>query len=331
MTTNEVLDLVEVAPPVSTEQQSPMEAALEQVQVAPEPVVEEPQVETPPVENEVVEDDNEVIIDQPEFDFTQLAEYGIKSVDDVKELTESLKNYKQIAETKFANDKVKEINDYVLSGGDIKKYVDAEKEIANYEDYAEQLAKVNPVDAYKESLKTMGLNEEEIEEHLDSMTDTQKKLEGMKIINQEKAAVAQMITEKKTSLSNTVAKQSEMQTKVKDVMASAIDGLQSVLNVKTSAKDRDVLKQQNPNDLIRKHFPLDEAGMPIGSAWAKSAAILEFAERNAKILQQKVASEVKKQEFDKLHNVQHPIQQEAAKLEKQTQFATIDDVRALRG
>lgn len=331
-TLTDVLDATVGVTPAATE--SPIEQALDMVQT-PEPPQDAPPpqeevVEQAPVEEAVVEDENEVI-EQPTFDFTELEQFGIKSVDDVKAMKDNLESYKQQAETKFADEKIKELNDYVLNGGDMKKYVEAEKEIANYEEYHAQLDTVDPVEAYKANLKNLQLTDEEVEEIMDTMTDAQKKLEGKKIIAQEKLAVSQVINEKKSALTVQTQQQAERQSKVKDVVSSAIDKLEAVTNVKVSAKDREVLKQYAPNDLIRKYFPLDEGGLPKADVWAKSAAILEFAERNAKILQQKVATQTKKQEFDKLHNVKQPIQQEAVREQKASKHATMEDIMALRG
>jgi hypothetical protein len=161
------------------------------------------------------------------------------------------------------------------------------------------------------------------------MSDAQIKLEGRKALNQEKAVAAQLLKQEEDSQRILAEKQLERQTKVKAVVHTAIDSLAAVTGVSVTARDKEALKKYAPNDLIRKHFPLGEDGLPIADVWAKSAAILELSERNAKLLKQKASSETKKQEFKKLHNVEQQVQKEVVRQDKPSEYATADELNAI--
>jgi hypothetical protein len=106
--------------------------AVEKVETV-EKVVEKVVEQTPPTDDDDIEFGDEEDSDNGDDD-TIIAlskEIGIeaKNKKQLKEFIETSKSYKEKAESKFANEELKKLDDYVRDGGDIKNYLKIESKI----------------------------------------------------------------------------------------------------------------------------------------------------------------------------------------------------------
>ena len=305
---------------------------------AEEPIVAEPVVDE---EEAIIVDDEPIEAPALDIDLSWAKDVigkDVKGVEDIKAYVDSVKQERDIfkaqAETKFANEKVKAINDYVSSGGDIDKYVGAEQEIADLEGYLESVKTFSPQEAYKAYLINRLGNAEEAEDALASMTDTDIKLRGLEVLDGEAKNTKSTIEAKRKSIESLVNEQKQKTERSKDMVAEAIKKVEVINGVKLPKSElNNLMKFNSTADIIRELFPLDNEGLPIAEAWARTYAQVKLGERAAKVLKQKVSTDTRKQEFKELHNVQQPLQQHVEKPRDNKHLTAdqVDELAALIG
>lgn len=292
------------------------EQVAEQPQAEVEQKVEQPteqKVEAKPQEEELIEfadEDEPVRQEQPQYQelITSLMPEA-KSIDDVKtylkQVEEERLKYKVEAEDKWANDKVKQLNDYVKSGGDIDNYLSRKENIRQYDSQIEAVKSLDPIDAVKLSLKAQGLQDDLIEAYVDNTPEVNLKIEGTKIINQEVQSLisgkTQLEQQEATELQELTAKRERFKNEVN----TQVDKLTQVLGVKVSEKDKQVLKEtvQDPQQILRKYFPVDEKGNLKAETFAENVALLELGRKYASHLKKMAMGQGERKVFDKLQNI----------------------------
>lgn len=324
--------------PQAEQQIEPPQPQAEEPQEAIEPTIVE---EAPPIKEEeqpqIVDEEPEVVVaEEVSIDFTPLKEMGIeaKDWDDVKSHIETLKQeaqqYKAQADTRFANDKVKAINDFVANGGDVDAFVSSEKEISELEGYKENLKTVSPADAYRVYLKNQLGNDEEVEDFMNSLTDVEIKLRGIDVIKNEERVTDQIIGSKRQAVEQMAEQQKQKTERSRDMIAEAVKKVEVINGVKLPQKEVAVLSKFNsPADIIREVFPLDKDGLPIADVWARNLAQVKLGKRASEVLRQKVGNSTKKEVFDKLQNVPTSLQQQHEKPRERSESATTQDIQQL--
>jgi hypothetical protein len=308
---------------------------------AQEPQVEAPKVEERPVQQapeqqeikevkqevvaeedeliEFVDDEQQQIETQPQTIelFTSILPEA-KSVDDVKnyikQVDEERLKYKVQAEDKWANEKVRQLNDYVKSGGDIDNYLSRKETIRQYDHQIEAVKGIDPIEAVKFNLKAQGVSEDLIEAYVDNTPEVNLRIEGTKIINQE----VQALISGKTQLEQQEAVELEQLTAKRERFQSELnaqaDKIAQVLNVKVSEKDRQHLKEsvKDAHQVLRKYFPVDESGNFKADTFMENVALLELGRKYASQLRKMATGNGERKVFDKLQNI--PQQQSSPKV-----------------
>jgi hypothetical protein len=312
-TVNEAMKGAQPEQPVA----EPVGQATETPVAEPE-VVEQPQVEgtKQPEENNPQEELIEFVDEQPteptKFELAQFAqELGIEaqSPEDIKarwvELNDNLNKYKVQAEDKYANDKIRQLNDYVKQGGDIDTYLSRREQIRQIDTQIEAIKSLDPIEAVKFSLKQQGLSDDDVQAYIDSEQEIKLKVEGMRLINAE----VQALSQGKVQFEQQEAAELEQMTKRREQyqakVSEAIDKVTNVYGIKVNDKDRVALKQlsQDPHQILRKYFPVDETGQIKADVLAKNVALLELGEKYATHLKRLAQGEGEKKLFGKIGQI----------------------------
>ena len=207
------------------------------------------------------------------------------------------------------NDTVKALNDYLKNGGsDEKNFLDTKHAQTTIKNNIEQLKAYDPIEAVKYDLKaTHGLEDEEIEEYISTKNAIDLKIEGNKIKNN-------WIGELNESLQQSIQQEVEMVKSVElrtqqfnQKVQSYIGELKAVDSIQVNESDKKMLATNlsNPNDFLRKHFPLDKNGLPT-KEWVENAQRLLSRPRLASELKTKVnqaETNGGKKVFNNLHNI----------------------------
>lgn len=289
-----------------------------QAQTQVEQPREQPKEESKPVEQTAEQEDLIEFVDEdetPKADNNQFYEIissilpEAKSPDDVKsyikQIDEERLKYKVEAEDKWANDRVKQLNDYVKSGGDIDNYLSRKETIRQYDSQIEAVKTIDPIDAVKVSLKAQGLGEDLIEAYIDNTPEVNLKIEGTKIINQEVQNLlqtkAQLEQQEAVELQELTAKRERFQNEIN----TQADKLTQVLGVKVNEKDRQALKEtlRDAHQVLRKYFPVDEKGNFKADTFLENVAMLELGRKYASQLKKMAQGNGERKVFDKLQNI----------------------------
>ena len=271
---------------------------------------DEQKIEQPTLEEKKEEDivflEDTPVMDTPTVDYTEIFGEEVKTKEDAKKYIETIK---QASESVFANDTVKALNDYLKNGGsDEKNFLDTKHAQTAIKNNIEQLKTYDPIEAVKYDLKaTHGLEDEEIEEYLSTKNAIDLKIEGNKIKNN-------WIGELNESLQQSIQQEVEMVKSVElrtqqfnQKVQSYIGELKAVDSIQVNESDKKMLATNlsNPNDFLRKHFPLDKNGLPT-KEWVENAQRLLSRPRLASELKTKVnqaETNGGKKVFNNLHNI----------------------------
>lgn len=265
-------------------------------------------------------DDEEKVDIKSEINFDDLKEIGIevKSKNELKDVLSSLKNevatYKAKSEEIYANDKIRELNDFVKNGGDIEAYTNNVQVVAQHKKTIENLTKVSPLEAYKFSiLQQYGVStleelpedkQQEVEDYIDSKPNIEKEIEGKKIISSEINAYKTEV--ERIEKGNEEAKQllQEKNEKYISKVSKSIQSLTAVDGIKVTdtAKQELATILKDPKKALQMLMPLDEYGLPDADAFVSMVYRHKYGEKNMKALAKKAKSAGVKEVFGKVTN-----------------------------
>lgn len=263
-------------------------------------------LEEPTKEDEIVFIDDAPIQDTPTLDYSEIFGDEVKTKEDAKKYIETIK---QASEDVFANDTVKALNNYIKNGGGNEKdFLDTKNQQQIIQKNIESLKTFDPIEAVKYDLKaTHDLSDEEIEDFMAGKSQVELKIEGNKIKNT-------WIGELNETLQHSLQQEVEMVKSVeaknnqfKQLIQSYVGELKAVDSIQVSDADKKTLSANlaNPNDFLRKHFPLDKNGLPT-KEWVENAQRLLGSPRLASTLKTKIShaeTSGKKEVFNNLSNI----------------------------
>lgn len=242
----------------------------------------------------------------------------IKSKAELKEYISSLKNerdtFRAKSEEVYANEKIRELNEFVKNGGDIERYTTDLQTVANYKNVIEQLKKVNPVEAYEISmLKKLGVNSAaelsdddrvEFDLLMSSKSGLEKKMEGLNIINAEIAAYQGEVEKIETGITKAKENLDKKNAQYISKVTKAVQSLTGVDGIRVKEAEKQELLQylKNPKEALAKAIPLDEDGLPDAGALVEFIYRHKYGKRNTEILLSKARSKGKQEVFEKLDN-----------------------------
>lgn len=295
--------------------------AVEKVETV-EKVVEKVVEQTPPTDDDDIEFGDEEDSDNGDDD-TIIAlskEIGIeaKNKKQLKEFIETSKSYKEKAESKFANEELKKLDDYVRDGGDIKNYLKIESKIGELDAIKQEVEKMTNAESYE-----IYLRKKLSEDGMFDANEIDEQIEGMMLVDEDKIerigkkykedALLQLQNELKNE---TEKKETEIlgikeKTKVFNTeIQKGISALSKVDGVIVKAEQRTQLQEiaKNPKQVIKDFFPIDENGVPNSEVWAKNIFTLMNHKANLKLAFEKGKSNAKKELYNGIGNVNDGIQ-----------------------
>lgn len=263
-------------------------------------------IEEPTKEDEIVFIDDVPISETPTLDYSEIFGDEIKTKEDAKKYIETIK---QASEDVFANDTVKALNNYIKNGGGNEKdFLDIKNQQQTIQKNIESLKTFDPIEAVKYDLKaTHDLSDDEIEDFIASKFQVELKIEGNKIkntwIGELNEMLQQSIQQEVEMVKNVEAKNNQF----KQLIQSYVGELKAVDSIQVSDADKKTLSVNlaNPNDFLRKHFPLDKNGLPT-KEWVENAQRLLGSSRLASTLKTKIShaeTSGKKEVFNNLSNI----------------------------
>lgn len=272
--------------------------------------------EQPTEEEEIILDDSDDLHVDDSSPFAKSKDilgFEVKSLEDVKgilaqkdkEFQEQLSKYKE-AQTVFANDELKELNEFVAKGGKIQDFKDATVEIGTIESQLKQVQAVDPIEAYKAYLKDdLGLSNEQIEDHIEQQGEITATIEGKKLIKGWESHLTTQLSQKKSAIENRKLEQQKKYEQLSKGIADAADKMTNILGVSATSSDKALIKQlaAQPLKVVSKYFPVDEQGNYVVETWAKSIATLELAAKKAERLKTHAQSQGAKQTVQGRANV----------------------------
>lgn len=278
------------------------------------------QKQDPEEEEIIVDDEDENTGVNPESPFANakdLLGFEVKSLEDIKtvfeaknkEFEEQLKQYKE-AQVNFANDDLKELNDFVAKGGKIAEFKDATLEVAQLDNQIASLKTVNPVDAYKQYLiNDLELSTEEAEEYIEQQGNLQATMEGKKLLKSWEQHLAAQKQEKVGAIEAKKQKQQQEYQALVEGLTKKFDEITSISGVSVTASEKARLKQlaQTPLKVINKYF-MDDKGQYDLNKFAKTVAMLELGEKKAERLKTLAKSQGQRQVVEGRANL--PIQKD---------------------
>lgn len=271
-----------------------------------EPATEEPELV-------ILPDEETEVIEQTLNGITEIFGNEFKTKEEAKQYVETLKSenetLKKQGEEIFANDTVKALNDYMKNGGaNEKEFLDTKFHQQQIQSSIEQVKNLDPLEVVKHDYKVNhGLTDEEVESLVSLKTEVELKVEGNKLKKEYINTLENTLVQSKQQEADMIKNVEVKQQQFKERIASYVGELKEVGGVQVNDKDRQRLSSNlsNPAEFIRKHFPLDEKGLPT-KEWAVTAAKLETHNRLVSTLKNKVqsaATEAKKEVFNQLHNI----------------------------
>ncbi len=298
-----------------------VEQVQQEVEQVEQPAEETQEVEQP--EKEVVEQATETMVEEkkddeliflddqptvetPTLDFSEIFGDEVKTKEEAKNYIEKIK---QASEEVFANDTVKALNNYLKNGGsDEKNFLDTKHAQTTIKNNIEQLKTYDPIEAVKYDLKaTHGLQDDEIEEYISTKSPIDLKIEGNKLknnwIGELNETLQQSIQQEVDMIKSVELKTQQFNQKVQ----SYIGDLKAVDNIQVNESDKKMLATTlaDPNNFLRKHFPLDKNGLPT-KEWVENAQRLLSRPRLASELKTKVnqaKTDGGKEVFNNLSNI----------------------------
>jgi len=298
----------QVEQPAETEEEKAdlnTETTEDKVDVA-EPATEEPELV-------ILPDEETDVIEQTLNGLAEVFGNEFKTKEEAKQYVESLKSenekLKKQGEEIFANDNVKALNEYMKNGGaNEKEFLDTKFHQQQIQSSIEQVKSLDPMEVIKHDLKVnQGLTEEEVEMYIATKNEIELKIDGNKLKKEYINTLENTLLQSKQQEADMIKNVEVKQQQFKERIASYVGELKEVGGVQVNDKDRQRLSANlsNPAEFIRKHFPLDEKGLPTKD-WAITAAKLETHNRLVSTLKNKVQSattEAKKEVFNQLHNI----------------------------
>lgn len=272
--------------------------------------LEQPQAtqELQPQQAQPTESDDDIIFDdeQPTETLPQDSIYSVLSQElgfevknpaTIKAKIEEIENtYKSKLEQapKFANERVKEINEFALKGGKVADLEAIDNDINSIEANIESIKQVDPIEAWKAHyMEDMGLSADEVEILLENKGEIAAKVEGKTLIKQWENNLA---SQKQLKQDERVRMREAQEAKY----AALTNGIKESLAKKTSLysvklSENDIAKvsklADTPLRAIEQFFPYDEQGNPVVEVWAENFAKLTLGDSKAQTLFKKAKSD----------------------------------------
>lgn len=242
----------------------------------------------------------------------------VKNKKQLKEFIETSKSYKEKAESKFANDELRKLDEYVRDGGDIKGYLKIESKIGEIEAIKQEVEKMSNTEAYE-----IYLRKKLSEDGMFDDAEIDEQIEGMMLVDEDKIERVGKKYKDDALLQLKQELQNETDKKEKEILGikerttvfnteiqkgisalSKVDGV--IVKAEQKAQLQDLAK--NPKQVIKDFFPIDENGVPNAEVWAKNIFTLMNHKANLKLAFEKGKSNAKKELYNGMGNVNDGIQ-----------------------
>ena len=281
------------------------------------------QKEESKTQEKVIEDDNDFLIggddeedntvDEAIMSLSKEIGADFKNKKELKQFILDSKEYKEKADSKFANEDLQKLDAYVRDGGDIKKYLNIESKIGEISSFKEEISKMSNAEAYE-----VYIRHKLAEDGIFDAEDIDEQVQNMLLVDEDKIeragkrykddAIAQLDKDlllessKRDAEINGVKEKTE---KFKSEIANGINALKVVDGVVVKVEQRNQMLDiaKNPKAMIRDYFPLDEAGTPVAEKWAQSLFVLSNHKNNIRLAVEKGKSVAEKKLFNELSNV----------------------------
>lgn len=271
----------------------------EQVQQQAPAAVETPTAET---EEEIIFEDDatdtEAVQTQahPNEVYSTLSKELGFEIKDPTAIKAKLEEYKTQLEQapKFANDRIKELNEFALKGGKVADIEKIDSELQAIDSHIQNITQADPIEAWKLHHKEdIGLTDDEVETLLESKGEVVAKVEGKTLIKQWET---NLLNQKQTKQGERAKMRDAQEAKY----AALTNGIKDSLAKKTSLysvklSENDIAKvsklAETPLRAIEQFFPYDEQGNPVVEVWAENFAKLTLGDSKANTLFKKAKSD----------------------------------------
>lgn len=259
-------------------------------------------------DEDVVEAEEQIVKISSELGLTAKTSQQLKK--ELEAIKEEAQQFKALAETKFANDEVARLDQYVREGGDLGKFLKIEDEYTSLATEKAQIESLSDVDAWEVRLRLSlaeSYGEDEIDEQIEVLSETTDDAKKVRIGKEFKKGQISAL-ESKLSLVQSkkeaeIAEAKKRGEHFSNTIKAEIDKTDKVGQVRLNIEQRQALKNENPKEFIKTFFPVDKEGNPVASEWAKSMFLLKFGMDSIKKAYEKGLSKSKKENFEALANV----------------------------
>lgn len=204
----------------------------------------------------------------------------------------------------FFNEDIQKINEIAKSGQDYKSYFNQTKEVEKIDGIIEQLKSANPKDVVTSYFATNGKDKDWIDTYLDAKEDFEIEAKASDISED---YIGKLNKQKEGIQSDIKASEQKAEDFKKNYLkgiSGAANGLEQIEKVQIRPSQREQIKQELLADGINKIFPKNENGEPDYKVWVENAAKIKMFPHLVNEIKKRTKSIAKKENFDKLHNIE---------------------------